>query len=442
MKNSFQLPLFLIIPLYFLGLLCIAYILPREAIFFNVMAFSISFGVYFALCQKVQLNHLSLKHGLILAVFARLLLLFAIPSLSDDFYRYFFDGHLILKGVNPYTYLPEEWVKEQVLEGTYLYELYKGMNSPEYYSVYPPLHLLLFALTALSGETLLGNLLTLRTMLIAFDLLNLFLIYQLLKLWSVPVTRVMLYALNPLVILELTGNLHFEGLVLTGLLATLYFFEKQRLSRASAAWAWAVGIKLTPLMVGPLLWRKASQSKYMLSFLVWVTLFLLLALGFLFIDKSYLNFWQSIRLYSSRFEFNASIYYLIRWVSGFFMDYNPIVYVGPFLSVMTLILILVLSFFIKLENGKDLAAGMVWIYLVYLLLQTVVHPWYLIPAFGLSVLTGNRVFLVWTGLVFLSYGAYLEEGVSENSLLLLLQYVLLIFSIFLELKKLRKPGLI
>ncbi len=406
------------------------------------MAFSLCFVLYLALYQKVKLNQLSLKYGLVISIFARLLLLFAIPSLSDDFYRYFFDGHLILKGINPYAYLPEELVKDQILEGSYLYDLFKGMNSPEYYSVYPPLHQLFFALTALSGERLLGNLLILRTIIIAFDLLNIFLVYQLLKMWSMPGHRVILYTLNPLVILELTGNLHFEGMVLTGLLAVLYFFEKQRLRMASAAWAWALGIKLTPLMLGPLIWRKAGQSKFSLAFLIWSALFIALVLGLLLIDKSYLNFWQSIRLYSISFEFNASIYYLIRYISAFFMDYNPIVYVGPFLTALTFVLVLVLSFFIHLKNGKELALGMLWVYLVYFLFQTVVHPWYLIPAFGLSVLTGNRVFLVWTGLVFLSYSAYLEGGVDENSLLLLLQYGLLIGSIFLELKKLRNPGLI
>jgi alpha-1,6-mannosyltransferase len=443
LTNSLKLSAYIIIPLYFLGLVSIAYLLPREEFLFNLFSFFLCFGIYLVIYQKVKNDHLSLKLGIVLAVTARIILLFAFPSLSDDYYRFLFDGHLLLDGINPYTQIPEDWVKDQALvSGSYMYSLYEGMNSLRYYSVYPPLHQVIFGIAAFSGDSLLNNLLVLRTIIIAFDLLNIYLLYQLLKLWGMPSPRILLYALNPLVILELTGNLHFEGMVLTGLLAALYFFEKQRQSLLSASWAWAVGIKLIPLMFGPLFLRRAIQLRFPLSFLAWSGIFLLCALGFLYFDKSYLNFWQSIQLYAYSFEFNASIYYLIRWVSGFFMDYNPIVYVGPFLNQLAVLLILLLSIFFRIKNGKDLVRAMVWIYLAYLLLQTVVHPWYLIPAFGLSVLTSNRLFLVWTGLVFLSYRAYVEATVIESSFLLILQYGLLFFSLYLELKKLNQRRLI
>lgn len=434
-KKTFPFADFTLVLLFFLGLGAIGYLFPREAFYFNLLAFILCFGTYLLLYRKVKNNLFTFRNAIIMATIARLLLLFALPSLSDDFYRFLFDGHLLIKGINPYAQLPLAWVQAQGLDSSsYLYYLFEGMNSPGYFSVYPPLHQVFFGLAALSGESLLPNLLVLRSMLIAFDLLNIWLIVKLLQLWHQPKRRVLLYALNPLVILELTGNLHSEGMVLTGLLAVLYCFERGKTYQASAAWAWAVGIKLTPLMMGPILLRKAFKSGSSISFFAWSALFLFLALGLLFLGGVYLNFWQSLRLYSSSFEFNASIYYLIRWVSGFFMDYNPIVYVGPFLTVLAALLILALSFLFRLENAKDLAAGMVWIYLVYLLLQTVVHPWYLIPAFGMSVLTGNRVFLVWTGLVFLSYGAYQSSETMEQTYLLITQYGLLFFTIFLEMK--------
>lgn len=435
-KKNFPFADFTLVLLFFLGIVTIGYLFPREAFFYNLSAIVLCFTIYWLLYQKVKNKLFTFKNVLAMAIGSRLILLFAAPSLSDDFYRFLFDGHLLIQGFNPYVQLPATWVQEQGLEsGAYLYGLYEGMNSPNYFSVYPPMHQIFFGLAALSGESLIANLIVLRLVLIAFDLINIFLIYQLLQLWNLPKQRVLLYALNPLVILELTGNLHFEGMVLTGLLATVYFFEKQRIGKASGAWAWAVGVKLTPLMMGPILLRQAFKQRFAISFIALSALFIFLALGLLLINKSYLNFWQSLRLYSNSFEFNASIYYLIRWVSEFFMDYNPIVYVGPFLSVLAALLILALSFLFRLENAKDLAAGMVWIYLLYLLLQTVVHPWYLIPAFGLSVLTGNRVFLVWTGLVFLSYGAYQYKEVIESIYLLIVQYGLLFFTVILEAKR-------
>jgi hypothetical protein len=76
----------------------------------------------------------------------------------------------------------------------------------------------------------------------------------------------------------------------------------------------------------------------------------------------------------------------------------------------------------------------VWIYLIYLLLQTTVHPWYLIPAFGLGILVGDRIFLAWTALVFLSYHAYMGEIVAEQPVFLLLEYVLLFILIIWSFK--------
>jgi hypothetical protein len=39
-----------------------------------------------------------------------LLLLFAVPALSDDFYRFVWDGRLLFNGINPYTILPADFI--------------------------------------------------------------------------------------------------------------------------------------------------------------------------------------------------------------------------------------------------------------------------------------------------------------------------------------------
>jgi hypothetical protein len=72
-----------------------------------------------------------------------------------------------------------------------------------------------------------------------------------------------------------------------------------------------------------------------------------------------------------------------------------------------------------------LAELWVLIYLIYLILQPVVHPWYLIPGFGLSLLTNKKAFLVWTFTVIFSYQAYGNEVFDENPLFLLAEYVVL-----------------
>lgn len=435
-KQIFHLKQFVVFTSFFLALGLMAYIFPREDFFANLIAFFMAFVAYLWMVHNAKNGHLSLKIGILIGIIARFLLLFSVPSLSDDFYRFFFDGHLLLGGYNPYQLPPKDWIlMHGNEESSYLKSLLDGMNSPGYYSVYPPLHQLFFWIAALSGESLLWNTLLLRLILIGFEGMNFYLLYRLAKQWNLDEYKVLLYVLNPLVIIELTGNLHFEGMVLTGLLAALFLLEKGKTKSALAAWISAVGIKLSPLMLGFLLLRRFHQLKHLKLFFVWGAVFLFLILGALLLGDAYMNFWQSFRLYQSNFEFNASIYYLIRWISGFFLDYNPIAYVGPFLNGLAFLLILGLSLFHRLNSGKDMANAMVLIYLVYLLLQTVVHPWYIIPAFGISVLTGNRIFLVWTGLVFLSYGAYQGGTVEEKWYLLVFQYVLVFLAFVFNWKK-------
>ena len=72
------------------------------------------------------------------------------------------------------------------------------------------------------------------------------------------------------------------------------------------------------------------------------------------------------------------------------------------------------------------------IYLVYLVLQPVVHPWYLIPAFGLSVLSGRNTFVIWTFAAVFSYQAYKPEAVEESPLVLLVEYLLVCGGIYLD----------
>ncbi|MCL6260439.1 hypothetical protein M3O96_15155 [Aquiflexum sp. TKW24L] len=246
-----------------------------------------------------------------------------------------------------------------------------------------------------------------------------------------PISKVWFYAFNPLIILELTGNLHFEGLVLTGILTSIYFFIRNKSGLSSLGWSWAIGIKMTPLMLGLFMVSKWKKDQ-MLSFFIFSAIFISLSLFPLIFSNGFQKLWQSIRLFQSNFEFNASIYYLIKWCSGFFINYNPIAYVGPTLNIIALIAIIWYSLKVKIYNYEDFCIGIVYVYLIYLLVQNVVHPWYIIPAFGVSLLTKSKIFFVWTGLVFLSYNAYSSENFEENTILLVIEYSLLFIFILKE----------
>ncbi|MBR9773882.1 MAG: carotene biosynthesis protein [Cytophagales bacterium] len=434
LKNYF------VIIIYALVILGMGYYFPRSAFVPQLFLFALGFLSYLLLVYQAKEKNYSFFSLVALAMGLRLLLIGAEPVLSDDFYRYFFDGQLVGKGLNPYAALPGDWFTNGILEKNVYWEiLLDKMNSPNYYSVYPPLHQLFFWMATWAGEDIFLNIISLRSILLLFELINLWFIKEILFRLKLPAYKLAWYAFNPLVIIELTGNLHFEGMVLTGLLMTLYFYCQKDEKNTALGWSMAVGIKLSPLLTAPI-WINAWKKRSFVKFSLMTIILLLLFFAPLLTSGHIENFYTSFRLYQSSFEFNASLYYLLRWFSWFFIDYNPIGTLGPSLNILATLSLLVIGVTNKEINAGGLANKMVWMYLVFLLLQTTVHPWYLIPALGLSLFTSNYIFVAWSGLVFLSYHAYADASYHENYLILALEYLLLlsylIYHIFLKRREL------
>jgi hypothetical protein len=229
--------------------------------------------------------------------------------------------------------------------------------------------------------------------------------------------------------MEITGNLHFEGLVLLLLLASLYLLSKNKHSLSGGFWGLSIGMKLLPLMLIPTFFSfsKTRKSK---AFWIGTAIAIIASFGWLLIDNSWIHFLQSLKLYQGKFEFNASIYYLLREVGFWVKGYNVIGELTPILSGITLIGILYFSWKRKPHNLAQLIDLWVLIYLFYLVLQPVVHPWYLIPAFGLSLFTDRKTFLIWTCSVIFSYQAYGDPNYQESPVFLFLEYSMLALAIY------------
>ena len=74
------------------------------------------------------------------ALVLRLLFLFAPPQLSDDIYRYLWDGSNLLRGVNPYAAAPSAITPPPELKA-----VHAKINHPDYVTIYPPAAQLVFA---------------------------------------------------------------------------------------------------------------------------------------------------------------------------------------------------------------------------------------------------------------------------------------------------------
>lgn len=163
------------------------------------------------------------------------------------------------------------------------------------------------------------------------------------------------------------------------------------------------------------------------------------------------GFNESFTLYFKSFEFNASIYYLVREYGYWVYGYNIIQTVGWKLGLISAVMILLIalwpfkSFYskgeLKFEQRiykfpDDMATVplvMMWIMLMYFLFTTTLHPWYICTLLMFSVFTSYRFVVIWSALIFLTYAGYTMNGFSEILSLTVLEYVVVIGYLVYEL---------
>ena len=417
--------------LMLVGILALGYWVPRANFTTLFILFAVVFSGMLYLGKAIPPT-VNWKWIFFAGLILRVSLLVAVPNWSEDYLRFLWDGDLIQDGVNPYLKTPSQ-LEEQGLvpENAYRIQLLNELNSPDYYSVYPPLNQALFYIGAASHSVVWNGYMTLKTILILGEIGVFFVFLRIFLLLNIPLNRLIYYWLNPLVILEISNNVHFEGLVLLFLIGSYYFLIAKGWAKSGFFWGISIGMKLLPLMLFPTFLAFEKTRK---SFAFWIGASLAFALSFvwLLVDQSWVNFFQSLKLYQGKFEFNASTYYLLREVGFWIKGYNTIATLTKGLSGLTLIGILYFSWKKRPTSNLELVDLWVLIYLIYLIFQPVVHPWYLLPALGLSLLTARKAFLIWSFAAIFSYQAYGNAEYHEHPLFLLLEYGLVGLGIYLD----------
>jgi len=398
----------------------LAYPLPRSEFSWLWTLYTLLFGAMILFYDQLGKN-LSLRGILLSALLLRLPFLISEPALSNDFYRFLWDGWLVWHGYNPYLVVPEE-LSQGLIPGQA--QLLQGMGAinARHFSVYPPLNQAIFALSGPFLSEGAGAIWPLRLVILLSEGLLIILGWRLLDFLGGKPQRILFFAINPFIIMEFTANLHFETVMLLPLLAALWLLRnKEHTHWGALLWSIAVGIKLIPLLFLPLLLPYLGRRKAL-------TFYLVLGISQLFWWWPFFDedMWQHLRsslaLYFEKFEFNASLYYLLRELGYQWVGYNLIAILGKVLPVFTFAYVWYLALRQKTMGLPKLIHSMLWAALSYLVLATTVHPWYLATALVLSIFTAFRSVLVWSWLIFLSYSAYRNAHYEENLSLVALEY--------------------
>jgi len=419
---------------YFLG-----YEIQRYQTLPLFAAYGILFLIYLWVVNKV--SDQEIVFWIVASLCFRVVLLFATPQLSDDFYRFIWDGRLWAAGQHPFAALPSEFLKWNIPGIDQ--EIYNHLNSKKYFTIYPPVAQYIFWVAVkISPHSILGSVIVMRGFILMAEIGSILLMKKVLAKFNMPAKNILFYTLNPFIILELTGNLHFEAFVIFFLLVTVLSFSQNKLTLSAVGFGFAICAKLIPLIFLPIFLGRLTIKNLFLYFSVVAITCLLLFFPFLDLEL-FNSLSSSMGLYFNKFEFNASLYYLVREFGYRVYGYNIIQTVGWKLALITLVLILGFVWIRHRQsvvkqvqaNNQILLEDWMWILSIYFLFTTTLHPWYISTLLAFSVFTPYRFIVLWTGLIFLTYAGYTVDSFHEVLWLTALEYILVIGCLIYELRK-------
>ncbi len=438
----YKLPIFLSV-LSFILYAYFAYDLLRTD---SIKLLGLYTGLFILFVALLKFKKDNFKFLTFISFLFRAVFLLSIPNLSQDFYRFIWDGRMILEGWNPYLATPEFFISKGEFPISQAQELYDGMGklSAGHYTNYPPLNQICFLIAGLfAGKSILGSVVVMRLLIIAADFGTLIYGKKLLNNLNISNYHIFWYLLNPFIIIELTGNLHFEGVMIFFLVWSLYLLQKGKWRQAAIVLACSISVKLIPLIFLPLFYQwftnKESSSEFgisrLLSFYAIIAVVIVLLFLPFYSSEFVSNYAETVGLWFQKFEFNDSIYYIAREIGYTVRGYNEIALIGKIIPVIVVLFVLILTFFRKNKSTIQLIAAMLMVLSFYYFTSTTVHPWYIATLLALSLFTRYKFPLVWSFVVVLSYLAYSNVKYLENMWIVGLEYAVVYGALVWELVK-------
>lgn len=410
----------------------VGYSIPRTNMFPLLISWTFLFAGY-AYIYKYTISKKNITFLIVVAILLRLLFLVSTPALSDDYFRFLWDGAIWNDSINPFAYTPSNIIRNHT-GNSYYFHLYQNMNSPDYYSVYPSVMQYIFIVgAAIFKKNILAQIIFMRVIIIAAEVGTILVGRKLLIKLGLPEKNILLYALNPLIIIELTGNLHFEGVMIFFITSFLYLFYNKKYLLSAIPFTLAVCTKLIPLIFLPLILFSLNFKKSLSFLAIVIALSIVLFIPFLS-GELIQHIYDSVELYFQHFEFNASIYYIFRAIGYEIKGYNIIDTAGIILAftfIITYIFIIV-RYRKSISTHLGLIKQLLHILFIYYLLALIVHPWYVSTLVLLCVFTAFRYPIVWSFLIGFTYVTYATVPYKENLWIVAMEYVLLILVMVYE----------
>jgi alpha-1,6-mannosyltransferase len=224
----------------------------RKQSYVFVIIFFAAFAVYALACFLIlRMDHID--RVTLIGIFALAacmlgILVFTRPALSDDMYRYVWDGRVQAHGISPYRYPPDApelaFLRDQ--------QIYPSINRKPVVTIYPPAAEAIFWIL---WRILPDDIYWFQVVMAAGGLVAALLLVGLLRDLGRSAGRVLLFLWSPLLIFETAHSAHVDGLVLPFLVGAWWARVREQDGWVGFLLGVAAAIKLYPAMLLPFLWR-------------------------------------------------------------------------------------------------------------------------------------------------------------------------------------------
>jgi alpha-1,6-mannosyltransferase len=316
-----------------------------------------------------KFHHRVIIIGLVLAALWRLPFLLMPPGSDDDVHRYVWDGRVQRLGYNPYIVVPSD----PALSRLHTSET-RTLNHPDVPSPYPAGAQLFFRAVTAVHESVFA----LKVAFVVCDFAIALVLLDVLRRSGQGAHWVLAYAWNPLLATEVAGSGHIDILGVMLLLVSFAALGRRWRALAAVAFALAVAVKLLPIVLLPLYWRRVRVRDGALAAAV---------LGLLYVP--FLSQGRipigSLGTYFESFRFNDPVFATLERVA------SPQLVVGlaGLVGFLTAI-------WLRTKTPAWSSDAFAWPMAASLLCAPVVYPWYLLWLMPFVRSISTVPIIIWT----------------------------------------------
>ncbi len=400
---------------------------PSAKVILYILVFSFSFLIYLHLFfrnkNKIDFSFIEI---LLIALLLKLILLFVQPITTEDYTRYLWDGKVQSSaGINPFKYAPQDTALSHLRDS----EIYPQLTFKEIKTIYPPFAQLIFLLNQI---ILSGSLIGLKILFLLFDIGVIYFLYKIILLLNLNKYLILLYTFSPLVLFEVNLNAHVDILLLFFLSGSIYFCLKRNASLAFLFLGFSVMAKIYSILFLPLLLVYFFDRKNVKTFFIGLIFFVIPCLLILHYINGLSGIFETMKNYNDNWYFNALPFRAVAELFRYYGMENHKIIRSAF-NILFLFVLGYLTF-----SSKPFLTKFTLIIFFYFLLNTTVHPWYLIILSAVLVFNFNYTFLFWSGIIGLTnltvYTYKLSGTWGDNNYVLAFEYVILILVFIFEYK--------